>query len=253
MSLFVLSVWGVLLGIVFSIPNWAHKTAFITMCISMAMIWWVSPPRDTSVNISSPITGRWLVYNSPSTKVPSHRGHGWAQTFAVDFVHDPLDGIRPPFGEGSLFKSATDYAGFGADIHSPINGEVVRVWTWARDHRARDSVPARILMMFEGVRELGGPVAMLGNYIVLRQNSGWYVLLAHLQRGSISVQPSDFVNIGDKLARCGNSGNSSEPHLHIQVMDRASVWTAIGIPFTIDGNKLPESDKYFTAELTSLN
>jgi hypothetical protein len=38
---------------------------------------------------------------------------------------------------------------------------------------------------------------------------------------------------------CGNSGNSTEPHLHVQAMDRPSVWVAAGLPLLIDGREPP--------------
>ena len=63
-------------------------------------------------------------------------------------------------------------------------------------------------------------------------SDGPFVLLAHLQRGSVQVQPGQPVSVGDPVARCGNSGNSTEPHLHLQVSDSTAWTSAKGLPFT---------------------
>ncbi len=45
--------------------------------------------------------------------------------------------------------------------------------------------------------------------------------MAHLKKGSVRVKVGDVVSVGQEIARCGNSGNTSQPHLHIQVQNRA--------------------------------
>lgn len=56
------------------------------------------------------------------------------------------------------------------------------------------------------------------------------MLLAHLRAGSIEVGPGDPVTVGQPVARCGNSGNSTQPHLHLQVMDSRDLLGARGLP-----------------------
>ena len=58
------------------------------------------------------------------------------------------------------------------------------------------------------------------------------VLLAHLQRGSVCVVPGQGLVEGQQIARCGNSGNSTQPHVHLQVMDSADPSVARGVPMT---------------------
>ena len=70
-----------------------------------------------------------------------------------------------------------------------------------------------------------------GNHVVLQLGNGEHALLAHLRRGSLRVKPGQRVRQGDALGRCGNSGNSSEPHLHFHVQDRAKLFgPARGLP-----------------------
>jgi murein DD-endopeptidase MepM/ murein hydrolase activator NlpD len=84
------------------------------------------------------------------------------------------------------------------------------------------------------VRELLGPGRVLGNHVVLDLGGGVYAVLAHLRRGSVRVRPGDRVATGQQLAECGNSGNSSEPHLHFQLMDHPSVLLAAGLPLRFE-------------------
>jgi hypothetical protein len=61
------------------------------------------------------------------------------------------------------------------------------------------------------------------------------VALCHLQRASVQVWVGQRVRAGQTLARCGNSGNSTEPHLHVQAVDRPDVLHASGVPITFGG------------------
>ena len=76
---------------------------------------------------------------------------------------------------------------------------------------------------------------MLGNHVVVDHGDGVYSAYAHLRRRSLRVAVGDRVRAGQQLAEVGNSGNSSEPHLHIQLMDDRSLTAAAGLPFRWDG------------------
>lgn len=65
-------------------------------------------------------------------------------------------------------------------------------------------------------------------------------MLAHLRRGTVQVRRGERVRVGDEIAACGNSGNSTEPHVHVQLMDHPEPLFAAGVPvrfdcFTVDG------------------
>jgi murein DD-endopeptidase MepM/ murein hydrolase activator NlpD len=83
--------------------------------------------------------------------------------------------------------------------------------------------------------------------VVLDLGGGVYAALAHLRRGSLRVRPGDRVAAGQQLAECGNSGNSTEPHLHFQLMDHPSVLLAAGLPLRFDQVGLPHNLQPFTA------
>jgi murein DD-endopeptidase MepM/ murein hydrolase activator NlpD len=108
-------------------------------------------------------------------------------------------------------------------------------------------------MLIEGsVREMSGVRHILGNHVVLDLGNGIYAAYAHLQRGSLCVREGDRVHAGQVLARCGNSGNSSEPHLHFQLMDDPDPDAARGIPFTWRGIGLPANGEIFQTPPTAL-
>lgn len=183
--------------------------------------------------------GRWLALNSPSTRVPSHRLNAWSQTYAVDLVADPTDGGRPGSAWWPIARRPEDYAGFGQPILAPVGGTVVRRFDGMRDHWSRSSPLSILYFAFESVRELLGPVGVLGNHVVIRGDDGAHVLVAHLRRRSVLVERGERVEAGEALAQCGNSGNSTEPHVHVQAMDGPSTWTAAGMPIRVAGREPP--------------
>ncbi len=68
-----------------------------------------------------------------------------------------------------------------------------------------------------------------GNYVVIDHQNGEYSLFAHFIPGSLKVRPGVFVQAGVELGRCGNSGMSTLPHIHWQVMDSVNPSEAHGI------------------------
>jgi hypothetical protein len=86
----------------------------------------------------------------------------------------------------------------------------------------------------------------LGNYVLLRKGD-CYVLLGHLQKGSITVAEGGAVCVGQSLALAGNSGWTSQPHLHIQAMRVApdSFWKGEGVPIVFDGRNPFKNQLFF--------
>jgi murein DD-endopeptidase MepM/ murein hydrolase activator NlpD len=193
--------------------------------------------RRAAIAVRPPVAGRWTAVNSPASRTPSHGTHAYAQTYAIDLVHEP-DPARPRPGLSGwpLARRPAAFPGFGQPVLAPADGTVVRVSDWQRDHWSRTSWLALALMLLvEGVlRELTGPGRVLGNHVVIDLGDGAYALLAHLRRRSALVTAGQRVRAGQQLAACGNSGNSTEPHVHFQLMDRPGVLLAAGLPFGFD-------------------
>jgi len=207
----------------------------LLLALGMALSSSRDTPRMAARAVGLPVRGRWRVVNSPANRVPSH-SHGHAQTFAIDLVFEPEAGAQPHVG-GRAFRPPDDFPGFGQEIAAPADGRVVIVRDRSRDHRSRSTPNARSFLRLEGVvREaVGGARLLAGNQIVLDLGGGVYACLAHLKRGSATVKRGQQVRRGQVLGRCGNSGNSTEPHLHFQLMDHPRMLIAAGLPFAFTG------------------
>lgn len=233
-------------------------------------------PRP-AVKVDPPVSGRWVALNSPANRVPSHRTHGYGQTYAIDIVAepepepvpeteteaDPRAGIgvaecggvrgglsRPKFRYfWPVARRNQHFPAFGAPLLAVADGTVVHASQGRRDHLSRNSGPALIyLMLIEAfVRDVRGPGGIVGNHLVLDLGDGTYAMYAHLRRGSLRVRVGEGVRAGQVLAECGNSGNSTEPHVHFQLMDDPDLDVAVGIPFTWRGIGLPANGEPFTA------
>lgn len=238
---------ALLAGVILEVPGWWSTAALVVFVVGMACYVRVGTPTGPTVDIGAPVAGRWLALNSPSSRVPSHGVHAWSQTHACDLVHEPEDGTRPPGGWLPVARRPEDFSGFGQPVLSPVAGTVVRSVDRMRDHWSRTSPLGLVWFVLEGVREVLGPTGVLGNHVAVRAEEGHVVLLAHLRHRSVTVARGDRVARGDVLGSCGNSGNSTEPHLHLQVMDRPSPWVAAGMPFTVDGRPLPPTGSHLEA------
>jgi hypothetical protein len=208
--------------------------ALIVFAAGMLVFLRVGVMTVAPVVIGVPVGGRWRAVHSPADHVPSHGLLAYGQSHAVDLVHEPWGTGRTRYGGwGLVGRPPSDFPGFGQPIVCPVDGTVTAAVDGQRDHRGRTSWPLILWMLLESVpREVGGPRWILGNHIVVRREGCEHVLLAHLRRGSLRVQVGDVVRAGQPLAECGNSGNSSEPHVHVQVMDHPRPWFAAGLPMT---------------------
>ncbi|MGW8571225.1 M23 family metallopeptidase [Streptomyces niveus] len=205
----------------------------------------------TPVETGAPVSGRWTALNSPATKVPSHGIHSYGQTYAIDILAAPDPDPRPPFAMlWPLVRGNSHYPAFGAPVLAVADATVVRVLNGRRDHLTRTSLPALAWMMLieSPLRESAGPSWIVGNHVVLDLGDGTYAMYAHLKQGSVTVAAGDRVRAGQRIAACGNTGNSTESHVHFQLMDGPDLDTARGIPFTWRGVGVPANGESFTPE-----
>jgi hypothetical protein len=209
-------------------PGWAFSAGFIAALLVLLR---VGTLRREPVVVQPPVTGRWLAINSPASRVPSHGLQAYGQTYAIDLIFDPLAPGRPGMSLWPLARRPAEFPGFGQPVLAPADGVVVRAHSARRDHWSRTS-PLGLLYMFtvERLRELFGPSRILGNHVVLDLGDEVFAVLAHLRHRSVRVAAGQRVIAGQQIAECGNSGNSSEPHLHFQLMDHHSVLLAAGLP-----------------------
>lgn len=186
------------------------------------------------VPIEFPFRGRWQARNSPARRVPSHGTHRFGVTYAIDFVAVDDRGRSAVRSWRTLLSAEPPeiFRGFGAAILAPVAGTVVLAHDGEVDHEARRSQLALVpYALGQAARVRAGVGAIAGNHVVLRVGSdGPYVLLAHLRAGTVPVGPGDVVTVGQQIGECGNSGNSTEPHVHVQATDSVRWDTAVGLP-----------------------
>lgn len=208
-------------------PSVTIAAAFIALAMVRP-----APAQHEPVEVAAPVTGRWVAVNSPATKTPSHGLRAYGQTYAIDILHPRPAGTRPRVPLLGGFRRPETFSTFGEPVLAMADGVVTGAVDGRRDHLSRSSWSAlAYLMLVEGVRDLFGPAAVIGNHVVVDHGDGVHSMYAHLQRGTVDVAVGDRVVAGQQLAEVGSSGNASEPHLHVQLMDRPQPLRAAGIPF----------------------
>lgn len=178
------------------------------------------PPGDAR-SLAFPLAeGRFMVVQGGANMLLNrHHAHP-AQRYAADIVALDAAGFR---ASGIHPDDPARYVAYGAAVVSPCRGEVVE---------RRDGLPDLAPPMTD-------PDNPAGNHLVIACD-GMLVELAHLQNHSIAVEVGDRLATGQPIARVGNSGNTTEPHLHIHAVDAAGV----GLPMILDG-RFPVRNRVF--------
>lgn len=196
--------------------------------------------QDGVIAINFPLRGVWISPHTPGTKVPSHGTSSFGESYAIDFVmiqdNDPL---RKPYKK-SLIKyffgglSLSDFYGWGQTVFSPVDGEVVSVVN-SIDERNPVNIIDDLVNMVKVTRDYtdrgGSPSLVAGNYVLIKHSENVYVLLAHLKKGSVAVKIGQKILANQPIGQLGHSGNSTMPHLHMQLMNSGDFERAEGLPF----------------------
>lgn len=181
-----------------------------------------------AVALSPPLRGDgWLAANGPSNSsghrralVPVGGAAHIAQRFAIDWVQLREDGKT---WTGDQLKNES-YRAYGAEALAVADATVVAI---------KDGIPENI----PGATSRAVPITLEtvgGNYVILDLGQGQYAFYAHLQPGSLRVKTGDKVKRGQVVGLVGNSGNSTEPHLHFHTSNRNSPLSSEGLPYVFD-------------------
>jgi murein DD-endopeptidase MepM/ murein hydrolase activator NlpD len=185
--------------------------------------------------IALPFEGRWMARNSPARRVPSHGTDLMGGRYAIDFVgvdHRRRVADRRDWRAVLATEPVDRFLAYGRPVLAPADGVVVRAHDGEADHVARRSQLTLVpYALGQAARLRQGVAALAGNHVVIALRAGGvFVALAHLRAGSVRVAVGEEVTTGQRLAECGNSGNSTQPHVHLQVMDGADAAVAGGVP-----------------------
>lgn len=171
----------------------------------------------TSNTFSFPFDGEWFVFWGGTNTLENYHYAQASQRYAYDFIV-----VKDNQSYSGDPEENENYYAFGKDVLAPAEGEVVDVV-----NDVEDNVPGEM-----------NEAEPAGNRVIIDHGDDEYSLLAHFQEGSIEVEKGDDVKQGDMLGSVGNSGNSSEPHIHFHVADEPSLidGDAIRIQFEDDAD-----------------
>jgi hypothetical protein len=171
------------------------------------------PQKHTTV-LRLPFAGRWQVVWGGDTKELNQHHDTPNQQYAFDFLGVDEQG-QTHKGDGTQNE---DFYAFGREVLAPADGVVTETIEGVRDNH-----PGSM-----------NPYSGLGNAVFIQHRQGEVSVLAHFKQGSIRVKAGDQVKAGQVLGLCGNSGNSSEPHLHYHLQNTPIIQDAAGIKCFFD-------------------
>jgi hypothetical protein len=227
-------------------PRFPQKTSWqwirTLFCGVLAGLFWAivvhawtgyQPPAGNPVSLAFPLkNGTYYIANGGSIELlNSHldllRSKRFRElrgtSYAVDIVKLNASGMR---ATGPQPTDPTQYAIFGDPLYAPCEGEVLQ---------SVNTMPDMLPPQADSKNEKG-------NFVLLQCNPDQSVVfMAHLKKGSVKVIAGDRVMTGQQLGEIGNSGDSGEPHLHINAQQLGSTKTALdGVPLPIlfDGRYL---------------
>jgi murein DD-endopeptidase MepM/ murein hydrolase activator NlpD len=167
-----------------------------------------------STKLKLPFKGEWTVVWGGDTKELNYHVESEAQKNAFDIVITDTKGNSYKT-DG---KTNEDYYAFGKELIAPCDGEIVLVVDGVKDNK-----PAEL-----------NPIYIPGNTVIIKTAKNEYLFFAHFKQNSIKVKQGQKIKQGQLLGLCGNSGNSSEAHLHFHIQNVENMVSATGIKCYFD-------------------
>jgi len=182
---------------------------------------------EGTVDLSSPLRGgRYVVLHGGASPFTNGHFRVRPQNYALDILGLNVLGMRANIlGDRSDLKS---YSIFGTDLYSPCAGTVA-----VAVDEYEDLIPPAT-----------DPEHLAGNHVLI-ECEGIEVLLAHMKQGSLRVGVGDAVTVKTVLGQVGNTGNTSEPHLHLHAEQEGEPGVILdgkAVPITIEGRFLVRGD-----------
>lgn len=193
----------------------------------------------SDIQYSLPFKGKWTVVNGGVDKELSHSWSINAQRYAYDFIK--LDDKLKSYNGDR--KKLENYYCYESDIIAPADGIVVEVSNKCKDSK---------IMWNNSTDPLIKDIR--GNYIVIKHSEYEYSLICHIKPNSFLVKKGDIVKRYQKIAECGNSGNTTEPHIHFHVQNRRGFVLSVGLPIEfkdIKVYKIEDYDRYDSRTIKS--
>lgn len=180
-------------------------------------------PERNSVALRLPFAGQWQTFWGGDTAEVNQHHDAENQRFAFDFVVTDAQG-HTHRGTG---ESNEDYYAFGREVLAPAAGVVTDVI-----EGVRDNAPGSM-----------NPYSALGNAVFIQHAEHEVSVVAHFRLGTIRVKVGDQVTAGQVLGLCGNSGNSSEAHIHYHLQNTPVIQDGTGIKCFFERVKVTREGK----------
>lgn len=188
-----------------------------------------SDRRYTKNSYTMPIKEEWFVFWGGANEFLNYHYVYESQRYAYDLV---------VMKDGQTYKNNTmlneNYYAFNKDVIAPADGQVIKVVNHIIDNipgEMNESQPA-------------------GNYIVVAHSNKEFSMLAHFKQHSIVVNEGDAVKQGQIIGYCGNSGNSSEAHIHFQVMNSPDIMDCQSIRIRFNNGEEPIQGDMITQSMS---
>lgn len=172
----------------------------------------------SQVSCRLPFQGKGMVVNGGIDQKHSHSWGLVTQRYAYDFYM--VENGKSYQGNG---LNVYDYYCYDQPVLAVADGIVVEIKNKFEDTKVTGK--SEVLCDATDAR---------GNYIVIQHGSHVFSMIAHLKKDSFCVKVNDKVTAGQIIARCGNSGNSSEPHIHFQIQEGKNFYFSASLPVYFD-------------------
>lgn len=153
-------------------------------------------------NAFFPVNGAWYV----------------PERWAVDYIQ-LNDKNQAYTGDSANLKN---YPPYGADLIAVKDGKVIKAADGFDDLKIGETLQ-NISLDNAG-----------GNYLLIDIGGGYSAYYAHLIKGTATVKEGDTVKRGQVIGKLGNTGNSSQPHLHFDIVKGRLALGSQGVPYMID-------------------
>jgi len=206
-----------------------------------------------NISIHPPLKGEWKFLRPP--------GH---HLYAFDFVQ--MDGKRKLSHNSNKLRfyisriASNRFFCWNKPVFAPIDGKVIRVGNGWKDHEYTN-IWKTIQLWYNATykfkpKEENGRLDIrpnAGNYVMIQAKEGYIVFLAHLRNQSILVTEGEQVRQGQAIGMLGNSGNSTMPHLHINLFDQMdNPFKAEVLPFVFSSYETLDSDGLWVEAKSSI-
>ncbi len=171
-------------------------------------------PARNSTRMQLPFKGEWTVYWGGDSKELNYHVESQSQKNAFDILITNVKGSTHQLNG----QANEDYYAFGKEILAPCDGGIVLVVDGVKDNK-----PGEMNAFNAG-----------GNMVIIKTINNEFLVLCHFRHQSIKVKEGQQIKAGQFLGLCGNSGNSSEPHLHFHIQNAEDMNMATGIKCFFD-------------------